>query len=222
MTSDDNQPGTTDTRSRFVRAWKRFAQETSGTVAPEATYQAWFAHFLIEEFGLLRVVREVDFGARHLHPDDQRTFDGNNLRLDICILRSSEDVYLPHRSALGDPATSEGYAAHSGLGRLKDLAVISELKIGSSVTGGLPYAQINRDARKMQALMAAAREHPLGKGHPMPMAFMCVLDNHRTWRLNRQILNRYQQRYSTTDGIEWLIAPTNQRRRGKQHVLPEH
>ena len=34
------------------------------TVAPEATYQAWLAHFLMEQVEVLRVVREVDFGSQ--------------------------------------------------------------------------------------------------------------------------------------------------------------
>ena len=58
--SGDSAPG------RFERAWAKFGETCFQTVAPEATYQAWFAHFLMEEFDVLQVVREVDFGARYL------------------------------------------------------------------------------------------------------------------------------------------------------------
>lgn len=200
-------------RERLLAAWNEFGAACRDTIAPEATYQAWFAHFLIEQFGLLKVVREVDFGARHLHADDRPDFAGSDLRLDVCVLRSDEHVYLPHRSALGDPSTPEGYAAHSGLGCLKDLTVITELKVAASVTNGLPYAQINRDARKLQAILTAGRDHPLNAGHSMPIAFMCVLDNHPTWRLNRTILTRYQEETGSASGIEWLVHPATQRER---------
>jgi hypothetical protein len=62
------------------------AAACSATVAPEATYQAWFAHFLIQRFGLLRVVREVDFGARHLDEQARARFRGANLMLDVMVL----------------------------------------------------------------------------------------------------------------------------------------
>lgn len=202
-------------RDKFLAAWNRFGTACGDTIAPEATYQAWLAHFLIEQFGLRKVVREVDFGARHLQESDRQAFHGSNLRLDVCVLHSDERVYLPHRSALGDPATPGGYAAHSGLGRLKDLAIISELKVGSSVTNGLPYSQINRDAQKLQAILAAGRNHALNAGRVMPLAFVCVVDNHPTWRLNRRILASYQERTDSATGVEWLILPTTQRHRGQ-------
>lgn len=45
-------------------------------MAPEATYQAWFAHFLMEQFDPRRVVRAVDFGSRYLEDDDRHRFSG--------------------------------------------------------------------------------------------------------------------------------------------------
>lgn len=50
----------------FEDAWRTMSESCWDTIAPEATYQAWLAHFAIQELGLLHVVREVDFGARHL------------------------------------------------------------------------------------------------------------------------------------------------------------
>ena len=52
----------------FEAAWDDFTRACATTVAPEATYQAWLAHFVIERLDLLRVVREVDFDAGQMAP----------------------------------------------------------------------------------------------------------------------------------------------------------
>jgi hypothetical protein len=148
----------------------------------------------------------VDFGARHLQQADPPVFAGHNLRLDVCVLRSDDRVYLPHRSALGGASTPQGRAARSGLGRLPDLAVITELKVASSMTQGLPYAQVHRDAQKLQAILAAGRHHAANAEHPMPLAFVCVLDNHPRWRLNREVLARHQHRTASATEVEWLVS----------------
>jgi hypothetical protein len=189
---------------RFLAAWYGFAAQCSNTVAPEATYQAWFAHFLIEQFALLSVVREVDFGARHLIVGDQALFDGQNLRLDVCVLRRPI-VYLPHRSALGPRSTPEGNSARSGLGRLPDLAVISELKVASTVTHRLPYSAIVRDAKKLQAILNAGRQLEANRNKPMPEAYLCVLDNHPTWRLNHSLLDRRLAQAGPLDDVHVLV-----------------
>lgn len=123
-------------RDEFLAAWNQFGAACNNTVAPEATYQAWFAHLLIEQFGLLHVVREVDFGAKHLDEDDRALFSGSSLKVDVSVLRGPE-VFLPHRALLGDKHTPEGQAARSGFGRLPDLLIATELKIGSTQMRGL-------------------------------------------------------------------------------------
>ena len=121
----------------FREAWAAFATACARTVAPEATYQAWLAHFLIERTGLLRVVREVDFGARHLLADDLSIFTGSSLMVDIMILRQPL-VHLPRRAALARGTLPDGTAnPKSGLQRLADFAVVTELKVASSQIGGL-------------------------------------------------------------------------------------
>ncbi len=46
---------------KFRAAWSVFAQTCDRTVMPEATYQVWFAHYLISQFGIDRVAREPNF-----------------------------------------------------------------------------------------------------------------------------------------------------------------
>jgi len=60
----DPRPG--EDAAVFVEVWSELVAACAPTTASEATHQAWLAHFAINRFGLLRVVREVDFGSRHL------------------------------------------------------------------------------------------------------------------------------------------------------------
>lgn len=50
-----------DIDRKFRAAWKVFAETCVNTLVPEATYQAWFAHYLISQFGIDRVAREPNF-----------------------------------------------------------------------------------------------------------------------------------------------------------------
>src|SRR5690349_18992334 len=50
----------------FEDAWRDLAFQCHDTIAPEAAYQAWLAHFAICRLTPVHVVREVDFGARYL------------------------------------------------------------------------------------------------------------------------------------------------------------
>ena len=193
-----------DEFSRFVAAWNSFGAACSDTVAPEATYQAWFAHFLMEQFGVLQVVREVDFGSRHLDPDDQKRFTGHNLMLDIMILREPI-VDLPRRATLGPAHSDVAPNRRSGLGRLKQFAIISELKVGSSQSLGLGYREVVRDFHKLDAILRAAqRDYP---GNPAPFAVMCILDNNEDHRLNRTHLGNLLTKSSIRSSIHPLICP---------------
>ena len=180
--------GVTDAGARdaFVAAWDEFAAMCARTVAPEATYQAWLAHFLIERMELLRVVREVDFGARHLLPDDVSVFTGSNLMVDITILREPL-VNLPRRAALARGTIPDGTPdPKSGLQRLADFAVVTELKVASSQIEGLDTTEVVRDFQKLSALLNAAESHY--PSNPLPVAYVGILDNHPTRRLNVQRL----------------------------------
>jgi hypothetical protein len=115
----------------FEQAWAEFTTTCSGTIAPEATYQAWLAHFMIQRVGLMHVVREVDFGARHLG-DTTGRFRGSNLMVDLLVLREPV-VDLPRRAALAQQDLPDGHPnPRSGLGRLKDFTVITELKVSAT------------------------------------------------------------------------------------------
>lgn len=157
-----------DVGAKFTAAWEVFARTCSAAVAPEATFQAWFAHYLISQFGIDRVAREVDFGhtdgAVEFRSPLRQRVPGGSCSLDAVVLRRP-GVYLPFRTFFSDRTAGE---------RLADLAVISELKVGTSAyTAGLSQARVCQDFWKLSMLVQEAD----ARGITAPLAFMCILDN---------------------------------------------
>jgi len=159
----------------FRDAWDEFTATCADTVAPVATYQAWLAHLMIQRVGLMHVVREVDFGARHLDPATRDYFHCANLTVDLLVLREPV-VRLPRRVALVDPTLPEGAPnPRSGLGRVGDFSVIVELQVAATQTDDLDHGEVVRDFRKLSAILdAAERCYP---PRPLPAAFVGVLVN---------------------------------------------
>lgn len=170
----------------FESAWSEFATTCADTIAPEASYQAWLAHFVMMRVGILHVVREVDFGARYLRPEALAFFRGHSLMVDVIMLREPI-VNLPRRAALTDPKLPGGEPnPRSGLGRLADFSVISELKVTSTQREGQDYDEVARDFIKLSQLLSAARhDYP---DRRLPMAFVGVLDNHPRRRFSFDLL----------------------------------
>lgn len=193
-----------DADQGFRAVWAAFGDACSETVAPEATYQAWFAHFLMQKFDVLRVVREVDFGARHLLEDDVTRFSGTNLMLDVMVLREPV-VNLPRRAWLGPPGLTATPNPRSGLGRLDQFEIISELKVGATQGGGLDATEVLRDVHKLDAILrAAARDHP---EMPLPRAYACVLDNNVNHKMNRANVARRLKDELPKTPVSMLIYP---------------
>ena len=181
------------TRERHARAfeaaWREFTQECVETVAPEATYQAWLAHFTMTRLGPLHVVREVDFGARHLSPEAATSFKPvGNLMLDMVILRQPL-VSLPRRATLGLRDLPPGpINPRSGLGRLADFSVITELKVSATQIVGIKQGQVIRDFQKLSAILRAAESaYP---NRPLPAAYVGVFANSTRPRFNFDLLRR--------------------------------
>jgi hypothetical protein len=155
---------------KFRAAWQVFAITCCEAVAPEATFQAWFAHYLISQFGIDRVAREPDFGNRRIVSDYGAHFaNSNSVMVDVVVTRTA-GIHLPRRSSLTD---------RSGAERLPDLAVISELKVASTQGEGLDNSEVCRDFWKLSMLLDAADSR--ANNDPavrVPLAYVCVLDNH--------------------------------------------
>jgi hypothetical protein len=185
------QPG--DDATAFVEVWHEFTIACAQTVAPEATYQAWLAHFAINRFGLLRVVREVDFGSRHLGPEAGLSFTGHNLMVDVVILREPT-VNLPRRVALDD---------RSGLARLHTFSVITELKVASTQIEGMDYGEVARDFKKLSAILDAAQDrYP---DSPIPAAFVGVFANHQRARFNFDLLRDKVTKLRVRSDVQLLM-----------------
>lgn len=174
----------------FRQAWADFTAATAATVAPEATYQAWLAHFAIQHFGLLRVVREIDFGTRYFG-DHRPRFRGPNVMVDLAVLRNTMSVpplvYLPRRAWLAArSAEFDERSPRSGLARLSQISVITELKVSSTQGEGLDYAEVAQDFIKLSAILDRAEF--LFPNEVRPAACVCVFDNHPTRRFNFDLL----------------------------------
>ena len=132
----------------------------------EATYQAWFAHYLISQFGIDRVAREPDFGHHSFTSPLIGRFTGHQIKLDAVVTRTP-GIAMPHR------AHRDGKDI-GGLPLLADLAVIAELKVASTQGEGLSHTEVARDVWKLSMLVTEADRH----GLPPPLAYVCILDNH--------------------------------------------
>lgn len=207
---------TDETRDKHARAfriaWAEFAATCSDTVAPEATYQTWLAHLLMQRIGLLHVVREVDFGARHLGDGVAQRLRRQHLMLDVVALRQPI-VDLPRRSALTDPTLPEGAPnPRSGLARLQDFSIVCELKVSSTQVEGHDCSEVVYDFVKLSAILTAAEsDYP---GNPMPAAFVAILGNHRTRPFNVPHLIRRLGEEEVSPDIELVFADSRTTLRG--------
>ncbi|MCQ1948752.1 hypothetical protein NNX28_02255 [Arthrobacter sp. zg-Y859] len=175
MTSSWN-PGAEPVAQKFKAAWNVFAASCGHLWANEASYQAWFAHYLIGQFGIDRVGREVIINEKYFVHSPRP----GEVRPDAVVARKP-GIMIPHY-ANGEARSSD----ESGIGILKHLAVISELKVGASTASGLQRRSILADVFKLGRLL---EEHSLSSPNsPMPLAFVCVLDNHHRQTIDLEAL----------------------------------
>ncbi len=85
-TNLDPHPGE-ELAAKFEAAWLVFGRTCSHFVAPEATYQAWFAHYLISQFGIDRVAREPNFKHRHFTSRWAEHAPGGEVKLNVVVTR---------------------------------------------------------------------------------------------------------------------------------------
>lgn len=165
-----------DAETGFAQAWFDCCEATEGAVMPEATFQAWFAHSLMDRFPMRCVAREPDFDPRHSRSEHAVGFD-TSVHLDIVVC-THPAVELPRRAArtTGGPG---------GWDSLRDLAIISEIKVGSTTLSGFSYSAVAQDYRKLSMFLDEAQTRGLE-----PPAFMCLLDNHPTRRVNPRMIRK--------------------------------
>lgn len=168
---------------KFEAAWTVFVQTCAHFWAPEASFQAWFAHYLISQFGIDRVAREPIININSFTDSELKArIGGGEVRLDAVVTRNP-GIVMPHYANRIGKASDE-----SGLGLLKELAVISELKVGATVQGGLSNRSLRRDVDKL--LLLLDEYQTLHDAEP-PLAYVCVLDNHSHQQHNGDEIKAY-------------------------------
>ncbi len=86
---------TEDFDLKFRAAWEVFASICAESVASEATYQVWLAHYLISIFGINRVAGEPNLKDKHFNSPYREKLRCNEAKLDAAIARSP-GIDLPH------------------------------------------------------------------------------------------------------------------------------
>jgi len=202
MTSDplpDGAAAGEPVARKFEAAWDVFTATCGQYIAPEATFQAWFAHYLISQFGIDRVGREPIFriGSFMESPWKAQLKRTGEVKLDAVITRVP-GLQLPHYA--GIVRSPDG----TGLAVLEQLAVIAELKVASSVAGGLDHGEVARDVWKLSMLLDEFdAAHP---GVPAPLAFACILDNHPTKTYSKAYLDAKLAKVRPHPGVRVLHA----------------
>ena len=184
---------------KFEAAWDVFAATCGQYIAPEATFQAWFAHYLISQFGIDRVGREPIFRIGSFMESPWKTQLGRTgeVKLDAVVTRAP-GLQLPHYA--GIVRSPDG----TGLAVLEQLAVIAELKVASSVAGGLDHGEVARDVWKLSMLLDEFdAAHP---GVLAPLAFACILDNHPTKSYSKAYLDAKLAKVRPHPGVRVLYA----------------
>lgn len=151
--------------TKFEAAWQVFSRTCAPSLAPEATYQAWFAHCLISQFGIDRVAREPNFKHKGFASAYGRHLTGAEVKIDAVVTRSP-GVDLPHYAHRN--------SSMGGLEALSQLAVISELKVSATQGEGLDHTEVCKDFWKLSMLLDEADRNDI----EAPLAFVCILDNH--------------------------------------------
>ncbi|MCB5292613.1 hypothetical protein [Arthrobacter sp. SO3] len=188
--------------NKFEAAWTVFAQTCGHFWAGEPSYQAWFAHYLISQFGIDRVAREPLIKILDFTPSPLKArVGGGEVRPDV-VVTIRPGIMMPHYANRLGKASDE-----SGLGLLRDLAVISELKIGASAQSGLDTKALIRDIDKLSLLLAEFKvKHPDATA---PLAYVCVLDNHGRQQFNPEKVQRHCQ--VEAPGVKLRIFSTDAR-----------
>lgn len=184
---------------KFEAAWEVFAKTCSRFAAPEPTYQAWFAHYLISQFGIDRVAREPMIKKAAFEETAWKAkVRGDHVRLDVVVMREP-GVHLPHYANRLD-RSPDG----SGLQRLRRMAVISELKVTATQGDGQSHTEVARDAYKLSMLLDELSRSGVPDDQ-LPLAYLCVLDNHPTKTYSAMALRKHDERERWHPRVRLLV-----------------
>ena len=164
---------------RFEIATENFCRSCFDMRANEKAFQAWFASYVIQEFGLSRVYREIHLEKNQLfqacgEKKDGRfnSFNGNELFPDISI---SWRTNIDARHTVPREKSNLNQKVEDFL---SEFAIVSEFKITSSTQDPTPRADIIKDIKKLMFISSVKKEN-----EPIRMkTYLILLDNHETKR----------------------------------------
>lgn len=193
-TPSPNPRASEDFDLKFRAAWDVFSATCAKAVAPEATFQAWFAHYLISQVGIDRVAREPIFKHRDFKSEYQALVPGGEVKLDAVVTRN-HGIHMPHYASRG--------GHKSGIDLIGDLAVISKLKVASTQSSGLTNTMVCRDFWKLSVLLAEADRQQLDT----PLAYVCILDYHPSKGFDAErLLNHRLKEHPADPRVKLLLA----------------
>ena len=169
---------------RFEIAVANFGRSCIDLQANEPTFQAWYAASVIQEFGMLRVYREVHCNAQYLEK-----LLANDLSLPKFIMKHE---IKPDLSVSWKPKTDTRHTeTRIGKNQKKDekskqydkilqkFAIVSELKVTGSTANVTESKDIKRDLEKLRLLAhahhAESKEVQNNRGFA---TYSIILDNH--------------------------------------------
>jgi len=85
---------------------------------------------------------------------------------------------------------------------LRRLAVVSEVKVAATTGAGLDHTGVARDVWKLSLLLSEYQH--VYPDEPVPLAFVCVLDNHPSKTYSWDHLERVIDRVGKHPGVKLL------------------
>ena len=169
---------------RFELAVSSFGHSCFDLCAREASFQAWYASCVIEEFALSRVYREIDFPKQDLFDglSEDGLSDGFRLAPDQTRGAINPDLvvsWFPDLQAR--TGVTRHMRIHSCTAMLRDIAIVSELKVAAIMKNPGQRKAMFADLGK---LLAFLRCHAKRDQDELPdrsiAAYLVFLDNYVT------------------------------------------
>jgi len=162
--------------NRFEIAVSNFGQSCFDLQANEKAFQAWYASYVIQEFGISHVYREIHLWKSHLReliPNSDvlgKYLSGNELFPDVSV------SWYPNIDARHSNTRNDSFQNAGAF--LNQFSIVSELKVTGSTLRSTPISSIINDIIKLYIFSAAHKEFNNENDKIfMLKCYMVILDN---------------------------------------------
>ena len=182
MTNEENSEQLKRLCGRFEIAVGNFGRSCGHLLANEKAFQAWYSAFVIQEFGIARVYREIHLMKDHLFEEFDREHELTSGGL------SSGNEVMPDLSVSWEPdvdarhSVTREESVFEAKDLLREFAIVSELKVTGSTKTVTPISAIRRDLAKLMLIQHASPLNPEQRedsGKNGLACYMVILDNAR-------------------------------------------